>query len=414
MATDAFGRLRTSNPYTLFEYYPTEYTDASYSNFDEDVWHTHLINTGTIELNSTKTIDLICDTSGDSVTRHTKIPMEYQPGKSRLLYLSCVPLSRVKTSGEDFNIRIGLFDTINHTSSNPNEGVYLKTNGQTIYFTECYNGTETDIPQSSWNVDKFNGNGPSGKTLTINSLLKNLLIVIDQEWLGVGRIRVGFNLDGINYYAHNFIHNNTYAYTTTPRLPLNYSIITTNISSQLILKQICCSCISEGGFTPLGRKNCLSTPITGVNLETAGTKYVLMAIKLKSQFSSGILKLLNIDSLYPSGNTSQWASIEIQLHNGNVGVINTTLSYTSYDHSIVEYYLGAGGTATNPIVTSDGYILNKKLLVNKSNIGLSNDVYETLLTRNQVSQFDTLVICGVASSENDAKIATTLEFIESI
>lgn len=414
MATDAFGRLRTSNPYTLFEYYPSKYTDFSYSNYDEDIWHTHLNNNASINLNSSKTIDLICDTSGDYIVRHTKLPMEYQPGKSRLLYLSSVPISRTKTFNENFNIRIGLFNTSNHTSSTPLEGVYLKTNGQIIYFTECYNGIETDISQANWNIDKFDSNGSSGKTITINSLLENLLIVIDQEWLGVGRIRVGFNLDGINYYAHQFIHNNTYPYTTTPRLPLTYSIEANELSSQLILKQICCTCISEGGFTPLGRKNCLSTPISGVNLKTAGNKYVLMAVKLKEQFPTGILKLLNIDSLYPSGNNSQWASIEIQLHNGNVGTLNTTLNFSSYNHSITEYYLGSGGSATNPIVISDGYILNKKFLVNKANVGLNNDVYETQLTRNQVTIFDTLIICGIASSENNAKIATTLEFIESI
>ena len=44
-------------------------------------------------------------------------------------------------------------------------------------------------------------NRPSGKTLTIANAAQTLLLVMDQEWLGVGRIRCGFIIDGVIYYG---------------------------------------------------------------------------------------------------------------------------------------------------------------------------------------------------------------------
>ena len=117
--------------------------------------------------------------------------------KSRLFYLSGVPLSRVNSGSEEFYSRIGIFSV--DGSNVPVEGHYFETDGINLYWVYAYGGTTTRIVQSSWNVDTFNGSGPSGLTLTINNMLNDILFIIDQEWLGVGRVRVGFNLNGVNY-----------------------------------------------------------------------------------------------------------------------------------------------------------------------------------------------------------------------
>ena len=92
--------------------------------------------------------------------------------------------------------------------------------GQIFYWGDVTQGGTLDVPQSSWNIDTFNGNGPSGKTLTVAANAnKTFLIVIDQEWLGVGRLRCGFVIDGVIYYAHQFLHNGLQVqYTKTPRI----------------------------------------------------------------------------------------------------------------------------------------------------------------------------------------------------
>jgi hypothetical protein len=97
---------------------------------------------------------------------------------------------------------------------------------------------------------------------------KVILTVIDQEWLGVGRLRCGFNIDGVTYYAHNFTHETlSYAYTATPKQRLGYEILTgthgSSPSTTYTMKQICCTSMSEGGFFPLGVRNSISKYIIG-------------------------------------------------------------------------------------------------------------------------------------------------------
>ena len=107
MATDAFGRLRTSEPFTTFNYYPSpSYIDTS----DNDVWVRDTSN-GTITYDiSTNLIKL--DISGGAgankyATRTTKLPMDYQPGKSRLIMMSGVMMTPVPTaSGEQIFSRV--------------------------------------------------------------------------------------------------------------------------------------------------------------------------------------------------------------------------------------------------------------------------------------------------------------------
>ena len=90
---DAFGRLRTSNPYTLFEYYPN--SGSENNDYDADSYLTKIEQGGTIRYDTTNTIELNTSTNGttDVITRQTKLPMDYQPGKSRLIYMSAIPIN---------------------------------------------------------------------------------------------------------------------------------------------------------------------------------------------------------------------------------------------------------------------------------------------------------------------------------
>ena len=95
----------------------------------------------------------------------------------------------------------------------------------------------------------MDGTGPSGETLDLS---KSQILLIDMEWLGVGKVRVGFVIDGIVYYVHEFLHANrdlAGVYMSTANLPVRYEI--ENIAaaaSATDLVQICSSVISEGGF----------------------------------------------------------------------------------------------------------------------------------------------------------------------
>ena len=113
MASDAFGRLRVSDMFSLFDYYVSP---QSTETLDVDIWVGGTTGTGTITYNSANNyIKLLVQASGDYAIRYTKIPMEYQPGKSRLLYISGTLLSGAVNSNT-LVARVGLF---NVDTSNP-------------------------------------------------------------------------------------------------------------------------------------------------------------------------------------------------------------------------------------------------------------------------------------------------------
>lgn len=280
-----------------------------------------------------------------------------------------------------------------------------------------YNGSATTINQSSWNIDTFDGSGPSGLTLTISSMLDTILFVIDQEWLGVGRVRVGFNLNGVNYYAHQFLNTQKFAYTSTPRLPIVYQINATAIDSSAPLetRQICCTSLSEGGFTPLGNRINISTNLAGTNMTNANTKYVILAFRIQrdgsgnSLYPSAIIKILQSSGFYPDGNSTQWAKFELQVHStvGSVGSITGSQTFSNVPNSVCEYYQGSGQT-----INTDGFIITSEFIPQKSTFDADQNQYTLLLNRAQISQYDTLYLVGSANSAGD-NMCGTLDFIEN-
>jgi len=78
------------------------------------------------------------------------------------------------------------------------------------------------IPQSSWNIDKCDGTGPSGYDL---DLTKMQMLYIDYSWYGAGAIRYGFkNQRGEIIYCHRLPNANlrTEAYMRSGNLPARY------------------------------------------------------------------------------------------------------------------------------------------------------------------------------------------------
>lgn len=405
MATDAFGRLRTALPYTTFEYYPTALTTNS--TYDKDVWVNTTNGTGAISYSSDNYVQLQCSANSDYVIRQTKQPMVYQPGKSRLLLFSGVMFNRA-ISTDTAIARIGCFST---SGSTPVDGHYFETDGNTLWFCETIGSSATRVAQSSWNIDIFDGNGSSGISLTTSNVIKNMLIVIDQEWLGVGRVRVGFSINGITYYAHQFTHTTiAIPYTKTPRLPITYEIIGTTIGSAISMRQICCTCISEGGFVPLGKRLSIGTAATGFDMSTAGTKYVIVAIKPQDSYPTITIRPIHFDGAYPSG-TAKIAKFELQLHssNGSVGTISGTLSYTNFSDSATKYAIG-NGTQT---VSSDGYILTTAYTTAQTYVNFTPTEFEVQLSRCQATQYDTILLVG-SGSANGMNVVGSLDVVESI
>jgi hypothetical protein len=266
---DAFGRLRVSEPFTLF--------DSSHRFDDNDLWSTSTATGGTFTFNANQgLVDLnVTAVSGSSVIRETTKVFSYQPGKS-LLVLSTFVMSPAKPG---LRQRVGYYGLSN--------GYYLELNNSAVSFAErtAVGGLigTSNVSQATWNVDVMDGTGPSGIIL---DLTKAQILFMDLEWLGVGTVRMGFIINGNYYVCHKFHHANIIAntYITTASLPLRYEITNTAATSGVsTLKQICSTVLSEGGYELNGLQQAIGTRIDGpITLPIAGTSYPIVSLRLKT------------------------------------------------------------------------------------------------------------------------------------
>lgn len=316
--TDSFGRLRVSNPLTLF--------DSSHRYNDNGLWATQTASSGAATFNANQGLmDLsVTTTSGSKVIRETKRVFSYQPGKS-LLVLNTFTFNAAKTN---LRQRVGYYGVSN--------GYYLELNGSTLSFVERSSITgsvaNTAVAQADWNIDKLDGTGRSGLTLDIT---KSQILWADYEWLGVGTVRVGFIINGQYVHCHSFHHANLVAgsYITTASLPIRYEIENTGTTaSNSTLKQICSSVISEGGYELSGGQLTVGQSITSpYSLTTAGTYYPLVSLRLKTTRLDAIVILSALSVLGSSNNVDY----SVQLVEGGTTTGGTWVSAGA--NSSVEY-----------------------------------------------------------------------------
>jgi hypothetical protein len=266
--SDAFGRLRVSNPLTLFD------TQARYFDHGQFVSNITGAATSTYNANSS-TFLLAVSSTGDSIIRETIKTFVYQPGKS-LLVLNTFAMN---TPTADITQRVGYYNTDN--------GIFFEVNSTTknMVIRSYSTGSivEDRIAQSSWNGDKLDGTGPSG--ITLNPALTQIFWT-DIEWLGVGSVRTGFVINGQFIICHTFNHaneaGNINTYMTTACLPIRYELTSTGPAATM--RQICSTVISEGGYTLSGTPgsigHALGTPRRLSNTPSVYTP--LISIRLKS------------------------------------------------------------------------------------------------------------------------------------
>jgi len=339
---DAFGRLRVSNPLTIFD---SKSIMSKNSLFDESTANggtvTYTANKSTVNLNVT-------EASGSKTIRQSKRVMSYQPGKSLLIFNTFV----MNTLTANLKQKVGLFDA--------NNGIFFTADGTTLKIVRrTYTSgaaVDTEISQSSWNGDVLNGTGASG--FTLNAATSNILF-IDIEWLGVGSVRVGFVINGQLITAHTFYNANnlTTVYMQTANLPIRYEIERsgTLTAGTYTLQQICSSCISEGGYSPEGIQQMIgtSTVSAGVNLATANTYYNIATIRIKSSRPYAVIVPAGVDVLNISNNDFEWglfvnatpsSAFSYSSFSDNVEYDLTTVDLTATGTRVAGGYLG-GKTA---------------------------------------------------------------------
>lgn len=388
-SVDGFGRLRVGEPHTIFE--------CSNRFQIADLFSSSNTANTTIEFVPTDgCLNLTIGTAAtDSIVRETKKVFPYQPGKS-LLVMNTVTFAEPKAN---------LIQRVGYYSAN--NGVYLEKDGSTAYIVLRSQSTgvatsNNRVAQTDWNVDKFDGNGPSGYILDTT---KSHIFWTDFEWLGVGTVRCGFVINGELVIAHKFHHANLgkSTYMTTASLPIRYEIYNKGITtSNSTMNQICSAVISEGGYNQVTITRSVSTPITGKTLPSGGIKTPMVNIRLRNGRTDAIV--------LPSAITMYgFQATPFKLYLMKDTILDNTSWSTTDSKSSVEYDLSAntvtGGTVVHESVFKGQETIDTMFLLDHFNhsLQLSRDLGQTVGNNFTIA---------IESTTNNDKALVTLSWQE--
>lgn len=380
MAVDAFGRARSSSPVTLFDSFHRYRDNRKFATSNTAGSNTQYIaNTSTVLMNVGTSIN-------QEVIRETTLVFAYQPGKSLQIINSFV-MGEAKTG---LRQRVGYFGTEN--------GVYLERDGEEIAFvlrSSANNSiVDTRVIQSSWNIDKLDGDGVSKKTLDLE---KANIFFIDIEWLGVGSVRCGFVIDGQLIHCHSFHHAGVKddVYMTTAALPIRYEIKNTaGTASNSTLKQICSTVISEGGFSPTGRPRSYGLDLNQQRtLPTIATFYPVISIRINPAFPDSIIVPTDIGLLPISTGVYKYKLVKGGTFTGD------TWANTGSD-SAVQYQSNTSATFTGGDDLHTGFL--SSTVQAGGSVDFRDGLFKFQLERdslaNTYTPFTLLVSCDTATS----------------
>ena len=376
-AIDAFGRQRVSTPFTLFD---------STMRYDKraDQWYeitaggsttNFLTNASTLELKTTTA-------SGDSVLRRTRQRFPYQPGKAMFVLQSFVGA----TIASGLVQEVGLFDDQN--------GIMVRASGTTIQFVirsfTTGSVVENVVSQSEWNIN----------TSPSLDFSKAQIFTTDLEWLGVGRVRCGFVVDGEIKYCHEFNHANNISsvYMQTAILPLSYRMAnTTAQASGRTFQQICCSVLSEGGYEPDGAIYSISAPL---NVANASGERLTAGIRMASGRTGNVILPTKIDVACSTNDVVVW---RLRL---NPTVSGVTWAAAANGRGNVE-------TTTSATTISGGTIVNTGIVSQRQSVNLSIDsAIRLALGVDASGQSDILML--TVDSELSAKAIGQIGWVEVV
>ncbi len=353
VALDSFGRLRVSQPTTLFDS-QQEYGLDTVRTWDGVANGTY--STGSSNGSVTNGSNSVGPTNSD--TRMTPVTVSstdthysilqsrqytrYIPGKSHLVFITGI-----------FVPRSGCAMAIVRRTS---------TSGSVV---------DNSVAQSSWNIDKFDGTGPSGITLDFT---KTQILAIQAQWLGVGRVIIGFDVNGVLYPAHQFLNSNVLdvPYTQTFNLPVRFEARcsgTTNMSragyfdayngsflqgtsatAGGTINFVCASVQSEGGEEMRGFPLCISNGTTAISVTTRRS---VLSIRPKATYNSRTNRAHIELADYIISAQTNGSFYEIVVG----GTLGGVPSWTSVGaNSVVEYDV-SGTTVTGGQTIVNGYVL---------------------------------------------------------
>lgn len=268
-SVDAFGRMRVSNAQTVFEaqsQYCANCLRMESGQTGDGITPAHQQDTRLTLL------QINPGAVGGSSFHQSFQYLHYQPGKSHLILMTGYFGPPVQGAVS----RFGYGDNRN--------GVFYEQNGLAgvqVTLLSAVSGTpvQNTVPQSQWNIDRLDGSGRSGVVLDPS---KSFILVIDLQFLGMGRVRIGFDVEGSVLLVHEFLCANvlTGPYMQTASLPVKAEIIApAGLASKATAFFKCVAVCSEAGFdVGLGRN--FSTEATVLAASGARTHIISLRPQL--------------------------------------------------------------------------------------------------------------------------------------
>jgi hypothetical protein len=330
---DAFGRLRIAAITNLLDIKHV---------YDKNPLQVNELTAGTAtSIFSQEYARVRMSTSANNslVIRQTKTHPIYQPGKSQLF----------EGSFSNFQIetnvikRVGCFvSTTASTYNSVFDGFFLESNGVTneISFQIWRSGTTIySAATTTWETSEFD---PTNLNWTNTQLL-----MVDYQWLGVGRVRFGLNLSGqtIYYSEHNCANNEPYVYMSSPNQPIRYEIRQVGAGSGNF-DMICSQVSTEGALNGLYSTVGIIHSDTAT-LSSSGTKYPYIGYRLKPDYKS-ITSQYSSLSVLNTSNDNYLLTIEFN------PTLSSTPVWTDIPNSPFQYSLGTGATT----ITTAGHIMS--------------------------------------------------------
>lgn len=342
---DGFGRVRVSEPETIFD---SKFVIGSAASPPErklpNVWDESITNnSGTASSVHFSASAAVVMTVGqnDTIIRQTHTRFNYQSGKSQLVNLT----GSLGDTGSGITSTIGVFDGTN--------GMYFERKDGVTNVVINNNGTIERVPQTEWNINKMDGTGENNVLMDWG---KSQIFTIEYEWLGTGGVMFALFDNRKMYNVHFFNKANTLttgAYLPTPNLPLRYSITNTTSSLESIY-QVCTTVMSEGGAQQVGvlRYESLGTfGASEITLATVGIEYGVVGLRLKAGYEGTNVRPVTVTVLNTSNGDFEW-----KLHvNPSVSGVTT---WTDQADSAVQFGVNGGSITDIGRVVAGGYVSN--------------------------------------------------------
>ena len=340
---DAFSRLRVSDPAYRFD---SQFTYM----IDSDLWDQKQTGTASATHDATNRMVTLSAAAGAGPNEYilqSHYHSPYTAGRGAFAVVTFCFGPTPEAGGER---EAGYTDGDN--------GIYVlqTSTGISLGLRTTTAADDELIPQDEWNIDPFDGSGPSGLIFDPEA---TQILASPLQALYVGLAVAGFDIDGNFYPAHQFKHANVFSkpYIAQASLPVRYRVKATGTAAPVTMDCICSSVMSEGGQNLQdipGRTFVASNKLTFRSVNGGGgnpgvTKYPVLAIecveKLNNIKQNAVVIPIELEMSLV--NTPGWVDVILRPTTLTAGGVEPTWT-TPESGSTVRYTVNAdaltGGT----------------------------------------------------------------------